>query len=73
MIPNDLPIGQKFILVRSGEKYIKGKYLYWRGRPTKRFRVYKLDRLGNKIKDGDLSLQCQVKPILTINNVQKEK
>ena len=65
MTLNELPVGQKFILIRTGEKYIKGDWYYFKGKKSTRFDVSKIDKLGNLIKDGDLSLQCQVKPVLS--------
>ena len=64
MTLNDLPIGCKFLLLRTGEKYIKGDWHYFKGKKTSRFNVSKVDKFNRVVKDGDLSLQCHVKPVI---------
>lgn len=59
---NDLEIGKKFILVRNGEKYIKGKKHFYNGKPTSRFDTICLSgKFAGHI--GSLNQQCEIKAI----------
>jgi len=62
---NDLNVGDKFILVRSGEKYIKAEYQRdQNGKGLKRSFVIPLDKFGQQLPVRTLSLQCKVKLII---------
>ena len=68
---NDLNIGDKFILVRSGDKYINAEYQRdENGIGLKRNFVIPLDKLGNKLPVKTLSLQCEVKIVIRNCNVK---
>ena len=66
----DLKIGDKFILCRSGEKYIKAEYQRDSfGVGLKRYFVIPLDSEGKRQHSPrTLSLQCKVKLVVTVYN-----
>lgn len=57
---NDIPVGTRFMLVRTGEKYIKGDKYYYDSKPKTRSHVERSD--GHK---SDLSIHCYVKLLIT--------
>jgi hypothetical protein len=59
---NDIPVGAKFILNRSGLTYIKGEQAYWKGKPLTRFLVYPQHHYIDLGFAPTLSLQCEVTP-----------
>lgn len=62
---NDLNVGDKFILVRSGEKYINAEYQRdENGKGLKRNFVIPVDNFGNQLPVRTLSLQCNVKKVI---------
>ena len=64
---NDLEVGDIFILVRSGDKYIKGEKYTYEGSPTKRFLVEQLAGKKSVLSQKfpcSLSLQCKVKKVV---------
>lgn len=62
---NGLNIGDKFILVRSGDKYINAEYQRDKsGKGLKRNFVIPVDDFGNQLPVRTLSLQCNVKKVM---------
>lgn len=66
----NLFIGDVFILVRSGDKYIKAEYQRdENGKGLKRNFVIPLDKIGNQLPARTLSIQCNVKKVIRCKNV----
>lgn len=58
-------IGDVFILVRSGDRYIKAEYQRdENGKGLKRSSVIPVDHLGNRSPARTLSIQCKVKKVI---------
>lgn len=64
---SQIKVGQSFVLKRTGEKYIKGKKICSRMRPTSRFRVYPLGD-SNVLLPASLNHQCEVLLIDNLNS-----
>lgn len=65
----NLFIGDVFILIRSGDKYIKAEYQRdENGKGLKRNFVIPLDNLGNQLPARILSIQCKVKKVIRCKN-----
>jgi len=64
-------IGDVFILVRSGDKYIKAEYQRdENGKGLRRNFVIPIDRLGNQLPARTLSIQCKVKKVIRCKSCQ---
>lgn len=61
MTLNELNYGDKFILNRTGEKYIKLEKAFYKGKPTSRFNVKPLKhRSLDSIIPPTMNHQCEV-------------
>lgn len=64
-------IGDVFILVRSGDKYIKAEYQRdENGKGLRRNFVIPVDHLGNQLPARTLSIQCKVKKVIRCKSCQ---